>query len=73
MGDKCFYSHEGYKAPDATKTAGDSAFRGGRGGMRGGRPMSSTAPFGGSDHSARIPSGASRGGRGGHQGENSVK
>ena len=35
------------------------------GGMRGGRPISSTASFGGSDHSARIRSGASRGGRGG--------
>jgi hypothetical protein len=65
MGEKCFYSHEGYKAADAMKPAGDSAYRGGRGGMRGGRPISSTASFGGSDHSARIRSGASRGGRGG--------
>ena len=44
------------------KPGGDSAYRGGRGGMRGGRPMSSTAP-----------SGALRGGRGAHQGQNLVR
>jgi hypothetical protein len=72
MGDKCFYSHEGYKAAAETKqNGGSSAYRGGMGnGMRGGRPMTSTTSFRGSDHSARIPSGASRGGISGH---NSVR
>jgi hypothetical protein len=71
MGDKCYYSHEGYKAPAETKqNGGSSAYRGG---MRGGRPMTSTTPFSSSDHSARIPSGASRGGRGGISGHNSVR
>ena len=75
MGDKCFYSHEGYKAAAETKQNGDSsAYRGGmRTGMRGGRPMTSTTPFSSSDHSAKIPSGASRGGRGGISGHISVR
>ena len=75
MGDRCFYSHEGYKASPETKhNGGSSAYRGGMGsGLRGGRPMTSTAPFSSSDHSARIPSGASRGARGGILGHNSVR
>ena len=75
MGEKCFYSHEGYKAAAETKQNGDSStYRGGMGrGMRGGRPMTSTTPFSSSDHSARIPSGASRGGRGGISGHNTVR
>jgi hypothetical protein len=67
MGDKCFYSHEGFNPAETKQDSGSSTYRGGMArGMRGGRPVTSTPFSDSSDHSARIPSGASRGGRGGH-------
>lgn len=73
MGDKCFFSHEGYSGVPSSTTAAEFAgrggMRGGRGGMRGGRggrPMTSTAPREHSADSSEIPWGPpARGGRGG--------
>ena len=79
MGDKCFFSHEGYTGvPSSARTivpefehrggmrGGRGGMRGDRGGMRGGRggrPMTSTAPRDHSADSMGIPSEPFRGER----------
>ena len=78
MGDKCFFSHEGYSGVPSTgrMTAAEfesrGGMRGGRGGMRGGRggrPMTSTGPRDHSADSSGIPTVPFRGGRGGFRGD----
>ena len=82
MGDKCFFSHEGYTGvpSSSSRIEHDSAHRGGRGGRggmrgergdrggRGGRPMTATAPRDHSADSMEIPPSFPRGGRGGFGG-----
>lgn len=84
MGDKCFFSHEGYTGVPSSARSAVPGFdprggmrggrgRGGRGGVRIGtgerRPMTSTAPRDHSADSSGIPSVSFRGGRGGFRGD----